>query len=88
MSLQNLTDIRKAKLNEGISPHPKEAIFPQMFGRVARAIWPQKTAFILAELADVSDRAAKDWLSGKVAPPAVVVAAMFVEVTRRKGREK
>jgi hypothetical protein len=84
MSLQNLTDVRKANLIEGSSSLSSEEIFPQVFGRVARAIWPHKTAFTLAALANVSDRAAKDWLSGKVAPPAVVVAAMFMEVTKRK----
>lgn len=83
MSLQGHTQTRKAILNEGIVLPPKEENFPLMFGRVARAIWPHKTAFVLAELANVSDRAAKDWLSGKTPPPAWVVANMFIEVTRR-----
>jgi hypothetical protein len=83
-SYENRTDARKANLNEGRNLHPPGESFPQIFGRVARAIYPHKTAFALAALANVSDRAAKDWLSGKVPPPAWVVANMFVEVTRRE----
>jgi hypothetical protein len=57
---------------------------PTLFGDVARVIWPTKTAFELAAIAGTSDRAAKDWLSGKVPPPACVVAEMFVRVTKRE----
>ena len=68
---------------EGSRPQGREENFPTTFGRVARAIWPTKTAFMLAQIGNVSDRAAKDWLSGKVAPPATVVTAMLVEITKR-----
>lgn len=68
---------------EGSRLRGGEVNFPTAFGRCARAIWPQKTAFKLAAIGNVSDRAAKDWLSGKVPAPAVVIAAMVVEITRR-----
>lgn len=60
-----------------------EQKFPQSFGAVARAIWPTKTAFVLAEIAGTSDRQAKDWLAGRVPPPAILIAAIVVEITRR-----
>lgn len=67
----------------GSSSQGGEDIFPTTFGRVARAIWPSKTALHLAVIGKVSERAAKDWLSGKVAPPANVTAAMLMEITKR-----
>ena len=53
------------------------------FGRVCAAIWEKPDATI-ASIAGVSDRAARDYLSGKVAPPAVVIAAINVEITKRE----
>ncbi len=67
----------------GSSPHRREGNFPLAFGRCVRALWPNKTAFVLAEFAGTSDRAAKDWLSGKVPAPAIVIAAVIVEITKR-----
>jgi hypothetical protein len=61
----------------------REENFPLAFGRAARALWPAKTAFVLATIAGTSDRAAKDWLSGKVPAPAIVIAAIVVEITKR-----
>ena len=69
--------------SEGSDLPGREENFPQIFGRVARVVWPRKTAFILAQIGGASDRAAKDWLSGKVAPPAVVITAIMVEITKR-----
>jgi hypothetical protein len=64
-----------------------EANFQTAFARAARAIWPDKTDCVLADIGGVSDRAARDWLKGKVAPPATVIAAMVVEITNL-GRAK
>jgi hypothetical protein len=54
-----------------------------LFGEVARVVWKHKTAFELAAIAGASDRAAKDWLSGKVAPPAVVIGVLVHKITNR-----
>lgn len=55
---------------------------PWLFGAVAKLIW-DKPDTVIADIAGVSDRAARDYLNGKVAPPAIVVAAMLIEVCRR-----
>jgi hypothetical protein len=70
---------------EGNSLPCREVNFP-LFGPVARVVWPKKTAFELAAIAGTTDRAAKDWLSGKFPAPAIVYAAMFVEICKRKHR--
>ena len=53
------------------------------FGPVAKLIWPVKTAAVLAELAGREIRTAERWLSGEFEPPAVVIAALIVEITKR-----
>lgn len=61
----------------------RDKIVRSVFGDVARVIWPQKTAAELAAIARVEERTAKRWLSGEFEPPGVVLAAIFVEITRR-----
>lgn len=80
-SLQRLAP--RAIAIKGSALPAKEENFPRPFGAVARAIWPVKTAFVLADIAGTSDRAAKDWLAGRVEPPAIIIAAIVVEITRR-----
>lgn len=80
-SLQRLAP--RAITNQGTSVPVQEQKFPQSFGTVARALWPTKTAFVLAEIAGTSDRQAKDWLAGRVPAPAILIAAIVVEITRR-----
>lgn len=47
------------------------------FARVAKLLWPRKTAAELAFRAGVSERAAKYWLSGKYKPtPRALMAVM------------
>jgi len=53
------------------------------FAVVARALWPIKTAAHLAALAGRDERTAARWLSGEFEPPGIVLAAIFVEITRR-----
>lgn len=50
------------------------------FGRVARSLWPRKTAAELAFRAHVTERAAKFWLSGERAPSAAAVSAVITEM--------
>jgi hypothetical protein len=61
-----------------------EENFPADFGLVARALWPKHTAKRLAAIAKTSDRAAKDWLNGSVAAPAIVIAEIVIRITRRE----
>jgi hypothetical protein len=52
------------------------------FGKVAAALW-EKPDTVIADIAGVSDRAARDYLNGKVAVPSVVIAAIINEITAR-----
>lgn len=54
------------------------------FGRVARALWPRKTAAELAFRASVTERAAKYWLTGARAPSALAIDAIVAEITGRR----
>lgn len=54
------------------------------FAVVARALWPHKTAAHLATIADRDERTAKRWLSGEFEPPNCIIAAIIVEITKRK----
>lgn len=53
------------------------------FGAVAKLLWPHKTAATLAAIADRDQRTAERWLAGEFEPPAIVIAAVIVEITRR-----
>lgn len=53
------------------------------FGVVAKALWPRKTAAMLASIGGKDERTAKRWLSGEYEPPGVVIAAIVVEITKR-----
>lgn len=61
----------------------REENFPNDFGIVARALWPRKTAHELAAIANKTDRAAKEWLNGKVDPPAIIIAAIVARIVPR-----
>lgn len=50
------------------------------FSRVAKALWPRKTAAELAYRTGVTERAAKRWLSGDRKPSADAVAAIVNEM--------
>ncbi len=53
------------------------------FASVARVLWPDKTAAKLAEISGTNERTARRWLIGQVEPPAIIVAAIVVEITKR-----
>lgn len=53
------------------------------FGKAARALWPRKTAAEFAYRGNVTERAAKYWLSGEREPNATIIAAVVNEITRR-----
>lgn len=59
------------------------------FGRVAKILWPVKTAATIADIANranplqrVSDRTAERWLSGEFEPPGVVLGAAIIEMIK------
>jgi len=55
------------------------------FGKVAKALWPFKTAAHLASIAGkgTTERTAARWLSGEFEPPGIVLATIMLEITRR-----
>jgi hypothetical protein len=53
------------------------------FGKHARLAWPFKTAAHVATIAKTSERHAARMLTGEFEPPASVIAALIVEITRR-----
>jgi hypothetical protein len=53
------------------------------FARVAKALWPIKTAAQIASIAGRDERTAARWLSGEFEPPGIVIAAIVYEITRR-----
>lgn len=70
------------EINGRIRSRSEANFRPQLFGACARLVWRKPDAAI-ASIAGVSDRAARDYLSGRVAAPATVYAAMFCEIARR-----
>lgn len=60
-----------------------DKIVSRKFGAVAKVLWPFKTAAQLAAIADTNERTAARWLSGEFEPPAIVIAAVIVEITKR-----
>jgi hypothetical protein len=59
-----------------------DKIVSRKFGAVAKVLWPQKTAAHVAAIAGRDERTAHRWLAGEFEPPAVVIAAIIVEITR------
>jgi hypothetical protein len=52
---------------------------PCKFGTIVRALWPDKPAIVLSQLADISERGAQYIIDGERKPPAHVVLAVFRE---------
>lgn len=60
-----------------------DKIVSRKFGAVAKLLWPIKTAATLAAMAETNERTAWRWLSGEYEPPACIIAAVIVEITKR-----
>lgn len=60
----------------------RDKIVTRKFGAVAKVLWPDKTAAHIAAIADADERTAKRWLAGEFEPPAIVIAAIIVEITK------
>lgn len=61
-----------------------DKIVSRKFGAVAKLLWPIKTAAHLASISNTNERTAWRWLSGEYEPPAVIIAAVIVEITKRE----
>ncbi len=60
-----------------------DKIVSRKFGAVAKVLWPIKTAAQLAAIADSNERTAARWIAGEFEPPAIIIAAIIVEITGR-----
>lgn len=63
------------------NPGP-DKIVRRKFGAVAKVLWPFKTAAHVAAIGKISDRHAARILAGEFEPPAIVIAAVIVEITK------
>jgi hypothetical protein len=54
------------------------------FGRVAKLLWPLKTAAYIASVARADERTAARWLSGEFEPPVAVVLHTMDEIFKRE----
>lgn len=60
-----------------------DKIVSRNFGRVAKLLWPVKTAAHLAAISDRDERTAARWLSGEFEPPYIIVEATMREIFGR-----
>ncbi len=60
-----------------------DKIVRRKFGDVAKVLWPDKTEAHLAAIASADVRTARRWIAGEFEPPAIVIAAIIVEITKR-----
>jgi hypothetical protein len=61
-----------------------DKIVSRNFGRVAKVLWPFKTAAHLATIAKTNERTAARWLSGEFEPPYVIIEAVMHETFKRE----
>ena len=76
------TDACAREINGHFRPG-QDKIVRRKFGIVAKALWPDNTDAYVASIADVDVRTARRWIAGKFEPPAIVIAAIIVEITKR-----
>ena len=55
-----------------------------LFGKVAKMIWPAKTAAHLAAIACKDERTGARWLAGEFEPPGIVLATVLMKMLERK----
>jgi pyocin large subunit-like protein len=61
-----------------------DKIVSRKFGSVAKVLWPVKTAANIAAIAGANERTAARWLAGEFEIPAIVIAAVIIEITKRE----
>jgi transcriptional regulator with XRE-family HTH domain len=82
MSESSLLPVLSSKPKAGTTGNSRSRF--SKFGIAARALWPRKTAAELAFRADVSERAAKFWLSGERSPSHEALMAILDEIAPRR----
>lgn len=71
------TEITRQELRE------PDKIVGRNFGRVAKLLWPHKTAATVAAIGGSTERTAERWLSGEFDPPYPVIAATMHKIFGR-----
>lgn len=61
-----------------------DVLVTRPFGKVAKILWPEKTAACLAAIAERDERTAKRWLAGEFEPPAIILAAVLVKLVEKR----
>ena len=59
-----------------------DKIVSRKFGAHAKLAWPFKTAAHIAAIGNISERHAARIIAGEFEPPAAVLAALIVEITK------
>lgn len=80
--MHNVYELRTAEQTE-IARQIRQGdakIVSRNFGRVAKLLWPFKTAAHVATIAKTNERTAARWLSGEFQPPYVVIEATMHEI--------
>jgi hypothetical protein len=86
--------MREPWVNSGSAAHEIDCQFSQerhrknstanlvrpLFGPIAKAIWPYKTAAFLAEFSGTSERTTARWISGEIDAPAIVYAKLWLKI--------
>lgn len=80
----------RAAIQNSLNNFPKAIVYQprklgvnRTFPSVAKLLWPFKTAEHIAAIAHTDARTARRWLAGESDVPAIVIAAIVVEITRR-----
>jgi hypothetical protein len=60
-----------------------DRIVSSNFGRIAKVLWPLKTAYQLAAISGRDERTTARWLSGEIEPPYCIVEATMHEIFKR-----
>jgi hypothetical protein len=66
------------------SQRPDKIVSVGEFGRIAKVLWPFKTAAQLASIAGTNERTAARWLSGEFEPPVCIVLATVEKIFKRE----
>lgn len=75
--------VADARAIEGQIRQRTDKIVSRNFGRVAKVLWPFKTAWHLAAISKTNERTAARWLSGEFDPPYCVIEATMHEIFGR-----
>ena len=79
--------IAPTQIDGSFAAWPEVIFQPRDFAALCALIWAKPDTAI-AVIANVSDRAARDYLSGLVPMPGVVIAAINVAITKHARRKR